>query len=305
MNRERLAQAETVYQAQQGELHRWLVQSVEEKFPVAILGELAPRIREAFMSVRRHRHVPLDYFSKHRDPDELMKMVYADSILALDPEETLQKIDDELAMREIDLATLTGDEIQTIIGFLESRYVSTLSSPVVVAASIQAVLPSILGGEGSAGRLRALDIGSGLGYQAALLNVLGFSEVIGVEIKPYLVERASRVAQEEGYDGVRYICGDGRLGQAQEAPYDAIVVGAAVGEREVVTTLLGQLRIGGKLVLPEVIGEYPSQELEVGGQRFVRAKDRQMLRIYERTGEHDALRTDIFAVQYVALRGAE
>ena len=97
-----------------------------------------------------------------------------------------------------------------------------------------------------------LDVGTGSGYQAAVLAACG-AEVHSVERIPALAEHARQTLAAAGYD-VDVRCGDGALGLAELAPFDAIVVSAA-GPR-VPQALKAQLAIGGRLVVP------------VGAERF-------------------------------------
>src|SRR5262249_59144924 len=79
------------------------------------------------------------------------------------------------------------------------------------------------------GRERALEVGTGSGYQTAILaEMLPLSSVIRtIEIVPELSWRAQRVLHELGYDNVEFRVGDGALGWPEAAPYDAILVAAA------------------------------------------------------------------------------
>jgi protein-L-isoaspartate(D-aspartate) O-methyltransferase len=115
----------------------------------------------------------------------------------------------------------------------------TISQPYVVALSLQALELK--------GRERVLDVGTGSGYQAALLSYLA-AEVHSVEIHRDLLEHAQ--ASLEGHHRAPVDChlGDGRLGWTQGAPYDAIVVGA--WSEDIPVTLVDQLAPGGRMVLP-------------------------------------------------------
>ncbi|MDX6476546.1 MAG: protein-L-isoaspartate(D-aspartate) O-methyltransferase [Gaiellaceae bacterium] len=114
----------------------------------------------------------------------------------------------------------------------------TISQPYVVALICQAL--ELDGGE------RVLDVGTGSGYQAAVLAELA-AEVVSVERIPELAEQARRNLAEAGYD-VDVRVGDGVLGVPERAPYDAIAVAAAAGELP--SALYEQLVAGGRLVLP-------------------------------------------------------
>ena len=94
---------------------------------------------------------------------------------------------------------------------------------------------------------RVLEIGTGSGYQAAVLAELT-REVYTVEIRPSLVERAQRVLQNLGYDNIHVMCADGYFGWSAHAPYDAIIITCAVNH--IPPSLIEQLRDGGDLILP-------------------------------------------------------
>jgi protein-L-isoaspartate(D-aspartate) O-methyltransferase len=126
----------------------------------------------------------------------------------------------------------------------------TISQPYIVA--LMSELADVQKGE------RVLDVGTGSGYQAAVLAELG-AEVWGVEIIPEHAEAAAKRLARLGYDKAHVREGDGWQGWAEHAPYDAIVVAAAPAE--VPKALLEQLAIGGKLVIP--VGTKWHQELRV------------------------------------------
>lgn len=94
---------------------------------------------------------------------------------------------------------------------------------------------------------RVLEIGTGSGYQAAILSRL-VGEVFSVEIVPSLAERAARVIRELRYENVRIRCGDGHAGWPEAAPFDSILVACA--PESVPGPLVAQLREGGRLVVP-------------------------------------------------------
>ncbi|HEV7640844.1 MAG TPA: protein-L-isoaspartate(D-aspartate) O-methyltransferase [Gaiellaceae bacterium] len=114
----------------------------------------------------------------------------------------------------------------------------SISQPYIVALICQAL--ELAGDE------RVLDVGTGSGYQAAVLSELA-AEVVSIERIPELAERARRTLQGAGYD-VDVREGDGTLGVPERAPFDAIAVAAsAAGVPE---PLYEQLVLGGRLVLP-------------------------------------------------------
>jgi protein-L-isoaspartate(D-aspartate) O-methyltransferase len=105
---------------------------------------------------------------------------------------------------------------------------------------------------------RVLDVGTGSGYQAAVLAELG-AEVHSIERHPELAQAAEDLLHSLGYEKVWVHVGDGTQGLEEFAPFNRIVVAAAAPS--VPDPLLGQLAIGGKLVIP--VGSRFSQTLEV------------------------------------------
>jgi protein-L-isoaspartate(D-aspartate) O-methyltransferase len=103
---------------------------------------------------------------------------------------------------------------------------------------------------------RVLEVGTGSGYQTAVLAELA-EQVWTVERLPELARQAERLLAEQGYTNVQVVLGDGTLGLAQAAPFDAIVVTA--GGPRVPAALREQLAVGGRMVIPVTAG--PSQEL--------------------------------------------
>jgi protein-L-isoaspartate(D-aspartate) O-methyltransferase len=126
----------------------------------------------------------------------------------------------------------------------------TISQPYIVALMSEALALPEGGG-------RVLEIGTGSGYQAAVLATMG-ARVLSVELVPALAVRARAVLAElELGDRVRVVEGDGTLGVPDDAPYDGIIVTA--GAPQIPRPLLSQLAPGGNLVLP--IGEQDVQTL--------------------------------------------
>ena len=124
----------------------------------------------------------------------------------------------------------------------------TISQPLIVALMTQGL--ALQGNE------KVLEVGTGSGYQAALLAHLA-AEAVSVERVPELTARAVRVLAELGYANVRaYVAGE-TLGWPQEAPYDAIIVTAAAPR--VPHELVVQLSPGGRMVIP--VGSRDLQEL--------------------------------------------
>lgn len=122
----------------------------------------------------------------------------------------------------------------------------TISKPSVVARMLALLFEGRdAAGSGSLGRV--LEIGTGCGYQAALLALLA-RQVISVERLRPLYERARENLATLRRDNLRLVYGDGRLGHAPNAPYDAII--CAAGGDDVPPAWLEQMAIGGRLIAP-------------------------------------------------------
>lgn len=116
----------------------------------------------------------------------------------------------------------------------------TISQPYIVALMTQLLRPE--------SNSRALDIGTGSGYQAAVLAELT-KEVYSVEIIAPLAESAQKRLQTLGYDNITVRCGDGYHGWPEQAPFDLIVVAAAAPDG-VPESLIKQLTLGGRMLIP-------------------------------------------------------
>ncbi len=173
-----------------------------------------------------------------------------------------QGIDDE-AVLEVMLETPRHLFLDEALGHLayEDRPLSighqqTISQPYIVALMTQLVMAS------DASVKRVLDIGTGCGYQAAILSQLADWVFTVERIEALSLESRERL-QLLDYKNISYLCGDGYKGWPNKGPYDAIIVAAAAPD--VPETLKDQLAMGGRLVIP------------VGGDEV------QSLRLIERT----------------------
>ena len=126
----------------------------------------------------------------------------------------------------------------------------TISQPYMVARIAEAL--------GLTGAERVLDVGTGSGYQAAVLAELA-GEVDTIERIPALAEQARNNLRAAGYEGVQVHVGDGSQGLAARAPFSAIAVAAAAPELP--QTLYEQLELRGRLVVP--VGRRGVQQLQV------------------------------------------
>lgn len=152
----------------------------------------------------------------------------------------------------------------------------TISQPYTVASMTEALRLS-------AGD-KVLEIGTGSGYQAAVLSAMGM-QVFTIERHLNLSQQARGVLTSLGYTTIQFRVGDGTIGWSEHAPYDGIIVTA--GAPDVPQTLAKQLKIGGRLVIP------------VG--------DRTMQRLYRitRTDEADWSGEDLGEYKFVPLIGRE
>ena len=129
-------------------------------------------------------------------------------------------------------------------------YEATISQPYMVAAICELL--------GLSGDERVLDVGTGSGYQAAVLAELA-REVVSIERVPELAASARATLDGAGYGEVEVVTGDGTLGLPERAPFDAIAVAAAAPDLP--PALYAQLVPGGRIVLP--VGGRRGQRLEL------------------------------------------
>lgn len=118
-------------------------------------------------------------------------------------------------------------------------YGQTISQPYIVAYMTEILAPTP--------GMRVLEVGTGSGYQAAVLAEIG-SEVYTVEIFEALADAARERLKRLGFGGVSVRHGDGHYGWAEAAPFDAIIVTAAAGY--IPPRLVEQLRAGGRMIIP-------------------------------------------------------
>jgi protein-L-isoaspartate(D-aspartate) O-methyltransferase len=153
----------------------------------------------------------------------------------------------------------------------------TISQPYIVALMTERVRP--------APDARVLEVGTGSGYQAAVLAEL-VEHVYSIELEPELARTAATILAELGYENVTVRAGDGYLGWPEKAPFDIIILTAAPDH--VPQPLLDQLKTGGRLIVP--VGT------QLAGQE---------LRLLTKDAAGQVREEDIAAVRFVPLRRAK
>jgi protein-L-isoaspartate(D-aspartate) O-methyltransferase len=141
-------------------------------------------------------------------------------------------------------------------------YGQTISQPYIVAYMTQHIAPKP--------GMRILEIGTGSGYQAAVLAELG-SEVYTIEIVPELAAHARKALAADGYEAVKIKTGDGYKGWPEHAPFDAIIVTCAPAA--IPEALVAQLKDGGRMILPVGSGVQRLVILEKTGDSFREVPD--------------------------------
>jgi len=124
-------------------------------------------------------------------------------------------------------------------------YDATISQPFVIAKmceSLEVDRDSIV-----------LDIGTGSGYQAAILSRI-CKKVVSIERVNDLVTKSRETIERLGYENIEIVHGDGFEGYQKEAPYDGIISGAMV--RDIPNAWKEQIKLGGTIVYPEAMGGY-------------------------------------------------
>ena len=122
---------------------------------------------------------------------------------------------------------------------LSIGYGQTISQPYIVAFMLEWLNPQRTS--------KILEIGTGSGYQTAILSVL-VKEVMTVEIRKKLTIVAKQCLDDIGCENVCWKVGDGRLGWPEKAPFDGIVISAAT--LEIPEVLVVQLKVGGRMIVP-------------------------------------------------------
>jgi protein-L-isoaspartate(D-aspartate) O-methyltransferase len=175
------------------------------------------------------------------------------------------------------LASRAYEDVALPIG-----YEQTISKPSIVSHMLETVLQPIPVGDRRSARV--LEIGTGCGYQTAILAHL-FGDVVTVERIRSLHDLAERNLADLALPGrLRRIFGDGTLGLVNSAPFHAIVLAAAL-DSEVPEALLHHIRIGGRLIAP------------------VSQNGRQRLHVVDRCSQSDWQLVELDAVRFVPMMG--
>lgn len=184
------------------------------------------------------------------------------------------------AMRQVPRHEYVPEQSRTQAYFNRAMgigYGQTISQPFIVA-----LMTEVLQLEADHS---VLEIGTGSGYQAAILGELA-AQVYTIEIIPELALQASERLREAGYDNVEVRSGNGRLGWPDAAPFDAVIVTAA-GE-DIPPALVEQLKPGGRMVIPT-------------GDTY----GAQMLKLLRKDVDGDVTVTDVLPVVFVPLTGED
>jgi protein-L-isoaspartate(D-aspartate) O-methyltransferase len=156
----------------------------------------------------------------------------------------------------------------------------TISQPYIVGYMTQAL--ELRGGE------RVLEIGTGSGYQAAVLAEL-VAEVYTIEILPELAAQAQSTLGDLGYSNIRIRCGDGYLGWPEAAPFDHIIVTAAPDH--IPQPLIDQLKTGGTMIIP--VGRMDQDLILLEkGERGISRRSTIPVRFVPMTGRAQGVRKD-------------
>ncbi|MEM9682660.1 MAG: protein-L-isoaspartate(D-aspartate) O-methyltransferase [Pseudomonadota bacterium] len=184
----------------------------------------------------------------------------------------------EAALRAVPRQAFVPDETRDLAYInrpLPIGHGQTISQPFIVAAMTELL---DIGAE-----TRVLEIGTGCGYQTAVLAELA-ARVYTVEVIPALARRARERLEALGCGTIEYRIGDGSLGWPEAAPFDRIIVTAAAADRP--RTLIDQLALGGRMVAP------------IGGTRHT-----QVLTVLDRTEDGRIVETPTLPVAFVPLVG--
>jgi protein-L-isoaspartate(D-aspartate) O-methyltransferase len=197
-------------------------------------GDLTPEWRDTFLAVPRHLFIPDTVWQQDPSIDDPHDMVPVHR-----REHPQRWLEIAYANRSV---TVQVDDGHPVGPHGRGRDISSSAShPGVVAQMLTAL--------GAQPGERVLEIGTGTGYNTALLaHRLGAPQVLSMEIDEELAEHAQRALKAAGYDAVAVRTGDGALGHPERAPYDRVLCTASV--QHVPPAWVGQTRPGGRILTP-------------------------------------------------------
>ncbi len=166
-------------------------------------------------------------------------------------ERLVQRLIDQGIIEEA-LAHRAYEDVSLPIGFDQ-----TISQPYIVARMTEIVLSALAKGK-SEDKARVLELGTGCGYQTAILAQL-VKRVYSIERISALLQKTKERLSQLGINNIQLKCADGRYGWPQHAPFDAIITTAAAPA--IPKALVEQLADGGVIVIP--VGDSQGQELQV------------------------------------------
>lgn len=197
-------------------------------------GDLAEQWREAFLSVPRHVFVPDTIWRVDEDTEDVNDLIPLNR--AEHPETWL-----ELAYTNDAVITQVDDGHPVGPGLVGHLITSSASMPTIVAIMLDAL--------GVEPGLTVCEIGTGTGYNAALLATrLGAANVTTIEVDPQLARRARKALADTDHAEVTVVTGDGAQGHPPRAPYDRVLSTASV--QQVPYAWIAQTRPGGRIVTP-------------------------------------------------------
>ncbi|MBN1379884.1 MAG: protein-L-isoaspartate(D-aspartate) O-methyltransferase [Gammaproteobacteria bacterium] len=176
-------------------------------------------------------------FTSQRRRDQLLDRLQAEGVRHPEVLRVMRNMPRHLFVDEA-MANRAYEDCALPIGFGQ-----TISQPFIVARMTEA----IIGGVNEVRPKKVLEIGTGSGYQAAILSML-VEQVYSIERIEPLYQRSSALLKKLQLDNVEILHGDGTLGWPDKAPYDAIIVTAA--PEDVPDALYEQLAEGGRIIVP-------------------------------------------------------
>ena len=159
-------------------------------------------------------------------------------------EQAMLQVPRHLFVPDVDLPTAYRDDAVLVKCGKDGSPISSASQPTIVATMLEQLAVAL--------GHRVLEVGTGTGYNAALLASLVGADghVTTVELEPDLAEAARHRLDQIGLPGVEVAAGDGRHGHPAGAPYDRVIITA--GARQIAAAWTDQLADGGRLVVPLV-----------------------------------------------------